>query len=433
MSVVKFKDILLDERSNLSEDKIILFNNELKGKYAYIVNWLYIISIDRIGSFEKYIKMCQNISEFEIEYKDKYLLYTEIPENIYDINEINSINNVDKYRTLNRYTTDSNITIDELRKFRPWLAHTLLLQDIQDCDVKHMLEYYSFDDGNTLEGSGMYDCVIKQLSIFGNTKIIFNNSYFEQNNCGCSNKNINNNYSNISSLNNKCSCGELNNFDFLNSNTFDIVKVYKMNLYIKMVDTFKNLEFWTPFANSIVVDMKNYIDNIIKVNLPLTSQQPQSNYIDCSNLNVKEVEQQNNMRILINLSQALQYIIDNDIKTHRNFINDSLFKWASNLYEKMYWMNTINIPSARSCGNSSIFMYVKDGDVYIKGIDEYNKRYDYKILRDRHVAEPLTDASVVTGEFLESYISKNGASCECEDLHDWQVIGSTTNKIERLN
>ena len=433
MNIIKFKDIRLTEEMlskcncpcKLSEEKIRLFNKDLKGKYAYAINWTTAIPLKYLSQ-EDYVQISIGLVQapenicIDIKYLPPFLI---------DTDETNTINNVDKFETLNKYTTDSDITLDEIKRFRPWLAHALLSEGEFDCDTTHMLEYYSYDDDSTLEGSGMYDSVIKQLSSFGNTKMIFNTPSYTSS-CGCGgsvNKNNYNSYSNISSLNNSsCQCNNNGLSAICNSSkSFDIVSIYKMNLYVKMVDTFRNIDFWLPFNQTVVIDMKNYVDNIIKTDLPLTTAQPVSNYVDCGCLSVKNSEQQINMGILRNLSQALEYIINDDVKTHKNFINDALLKWASVLYEKMYWHNQVNIQQNHSCGKSSVFMYVQDGDVYIKGIGSDGNRQDYKILNGKDIVEPLTlsDSDIVTGKFLKEYIENVD-----DDRHEFQPIGRAANK-----
>lgn len=438
MNIIKFKDIRLDESMlskcncshKLSEEQIRLFNRKFKGKYAYAINWEIAVPLEYMTQ-EEYIQVSTGV----LKVSDSICLDIKyLPSILIDVEETNAINNVDKFETLNKYTTDSEVTLDEIKRFRPWLAHTLLLTGEFDCDTTHMLEYYSYDDDSTMEGSGMYDGVIKQLSSFGNTKMIFNTPTYTSS-CGChgDTKGNLNSFNNISSLNtHKCECSS-NGLSMLNNcgKSFDIVSIYKMNLYVKMVDTFRNIDFWLPFKDTVVIDMKKYVDNIIKVQLPLTTARPASNYIDCGCLSTKNAEQEINIGILKNLSEALGYIISGEIKSHKNFINDALLKWASVLYEKMYWYNQVNIQQNHSCGKSSVFMYVHDGDVYIKGIDGNNNRCDYKILDGKDVAEPLSDTDIVTGKFFKDYIDNVIAieNEKDEDRHEFQPIGRNANII----
>lgn len=312
MNIIKFKDIILTESTGLSVDKLDLFNNELKGKYAYAINWMHIIPLDKLTQ-EEYVKLSLGDPLTD----GTYIELIDIPKDVIDMDATIKANSIDSYKHYNKYTTDSTITLDEIKRFRPWLAYMLLQYPILDNEVKHMLEYYNFDDPINMNGSGMYDEVIKQLSIFGKTDLNFNN--ISINSCGCSH---NSNQLSYNSSVNIC----------------DTISIYRKNIYMKMVETFKDFNFWSQYKDSILVDMINYIDNIININLPLYTSQYTSNYVDCGCLNEKDLEQKTNVQILKNLKQALQYIINNEINTHKNFINDSLMNWASSLYEKMYWM-----------------------------------------------------------------------------------------------
>ena len=394
MNIIKFKDVLLDSSCGLSTEKIKLFNENLKGKYSYIINWIYIVPFDLISQ-EDYVKISMGGPLKE----GIYLLLNEIPSNAIDLEETNYINNIDKFKSLNKYTTDSDITIDEIKKFRPWLAYSLLQQGvITDDDIRHVLDYYNFDDPANLNGSGMYNDVIRHLNTFGNTYVLFGNQ---------------------NQIKTSCSCNSTSqyNINTQSQRVCDVENIYRTNLYVKMVDTFKNVEFWIQFADTVLIDMKNYVDNIIQVNLPLYSNTKSSKYCECGDLSVKDIEQRDNLRILENLSKSLEYIISGNTSGHKNFINDSLFKWASILYEKMYWMPTNN--SSRPVSSNNTFMYVnEEGDVLIKGVDSNNNRMDYKLLSGQSVLEPIDDNDIVTGDYLENYMQEHVESTHMfEDLN----------------
>lgn len=308
MNIIKFKDMLLDSSCGLSLDKIEMFNNELKGKYAYAINWMHIVPLDKITQ-EEYVKL--SLGDPLID--GIYLEMIDIPQHYIDLDETMKINGVEIYKNLNKYTTDSDITIDELRVFRPWLAHTLLQQSIKDSQFIHVLEYYDFDDPTNLIGAGMYDDVIKHLSDFTSTPSSIID--ITKSSCGCKNIPV------INTLMPEC----------------DAISIYRTGIYNKMVEVFSDMYFWQDYKGSILIDMKKYIDNIIKLNLPLYSSKYISNYTDCGCLNLNDLEQQNNIKILSDLSKSLQFIIDDKISGNKNFISDSLSKWASVLYEKMYW------------------------------------------------------------------------------------------------
>jgi hypothetical protein len=101
-----------------------------------------------------------------------------------------------------------------------------------------------------------------------------------------------------------------------------------------MVQTFENADFWSQFNKDFIRVFKKYIDNIVKTGLVITNDTKSPIYVVCK-CNSSKVNAAN--EILKNLSDALQYIIDDEIKGHVNFIHDALFNWADQLYDYMYW------------------------------------------------------------------------------------------------
>lgn len=99
-----------------------------------------------------------------------------------------------------------------------------------------------------------------------------------------------------------------------------------------MCTIFSDINYWIPQLD-ICKEFKKYIDNIINLNLPLTTNTITN--IDCINIDISE--QDLLMNILKNLSKALEYIITCDIEGHKNFISNSFTSWAVKLYEKMRW------------------------------------------------------------------------------------------------
>ena len=99
---------------------------------------------------------------------------------------------------------------------------------------------------------------------------------------------------------------------------------------------FSTYDFWNQFSEEFILTFKRYIENIVRVGLPLSKNQYSSVFVDCSC--VSSSMQAQNVSILNNLITALGYIYNNDINGHKNFINDSLKTWAESLYEDMYWM-----------------------------------------------------------------------------------------------
>ena len=89
-------------------------------------------------------------------------------------------------------------------------------------------------------------------------------------------------------------------------------------------------EFYSKLG--IEYSNKLYIDNIIKAGFVFSNNE-NTLYVNC---NCGD-NNKNNTAILQNLSVSLEYIINNDINNHKNFIYDSLHNWAEKLYDKMYW------------------------------------------------------------------------------------------------
>lgn len=337
MNIVKFKDIILttDNAPDLTEEQRTLFNTKFKGKYTFVVNWVYVVALEdmSLDQFIETSKDTEHITEYD------YLLLSDV-ELIIDFDNTYKVNSVVSYLAANKYTTDSDITIDELKKFRTWLATYLLAFDqntegqqqykLYDDDTTHMLIYYKQE---------MYDDVIKYLSKFSDQTFTLVSTVSS---CGCNSlgtvggttvKTLP--YTNIQKTSCGCNTSTVSGTQVLNG--CDPINIYRKNVYLKMVNTFSIIDFWTQFSDDFLSDFKKYIDGIIKLNLPLTTSTFVSSFADCSCLTEAEAEQQRNMSILGDLSKSIQFIIDRQIDGHKNFIQNSLSQWSSLLYEKMRW------------------------------------------------------------------------------------------------
>ena len=314
MNIIKLKDIIKpgDE----------FFNKYLKGKYAYWIHMRYIVPLSHMRH-EGYVACEENIEKllkredgtYPKPYGCPYIDvhdYDIIP--YIDVYETDKVNNIMEYRRLNQYVTDSNITLDEIKKFRTWLATELLkfdqnnkeeqINNIYDDNTTHMLMYYK---------NGMYDVVIKYLSGINNQVIV---NDVNMSDCGCGgNYNILNNYK-VSSC--------------------DPISIYRKDLYTKMVVLFSNMDFWTQFPKEFINSFKSYIDNIIECNLPLSQSSYINKFADCTCVNNSD-SQNENASILKRLSQSLEYIYNDNLYSHKNYINDALTDWSKVLYESMEW------------------------------------------------------------------------------------------------
>lgn len=311
------------------------FNTLLKGKYAYWVHMRYIVPFSTM-SYNAYVACEEDITKllkkedgsYPKPYGCQYLdLYSHIT-NLYDNTELqiidyidaettDKINDINEYVFKNTYVTDNDITIDELKIFRTWLAKELLIFDTNNDtgEIKHNL--YNELESHVIcyYANNMIDQTIKSLLNFGATGTNYNN--ININKCGCSGS------TDLSSLYNS------------SISICDPISIYRKNIYNKMVEIFSNVEFWKQFPPEFILTIKHYIDNIIKIGLPLQKNQYISSLTDCTC--VSDQTQSEGMTILNNLSQSLQYIYDNDISGHKNYIKDALYNWSSVLYEDMYW------------------------------------------------------------------------------------------------
>ena len=222
-------------------------------------------------------------------------------------------NSVVKYIEANNFHPDDDITIEELKNFRWWLAHELLeLNDETEekYDVIEMLRYYE---------QNMYDDTVKHLTTFSPKTYVDVLTATNRSTCGCQG-------------------GTGVNTLASGLTVCDPIYTYRKAVYEKMVDTFSSVDFWTEQPIIFLEEFKKYIDGIIKMNFPLYTVNYISDLYDCGCLSNAESTQVRLIGYLKNLSQSLGYMIADDMDSHKNFIGDSFNKWAAYLYEKMSWI-----------------------------------------------------------------------------------------------
>ena len=296
MNIIKFKDVVLAE-----DDK---FNEKFKGKYAYWIHMKYAVSFDDLGDNYKTYELSSDPRALLTSNGIDYLDVEDGYVSVVDVADTEKVNNIDVYIARNNFTPDKDITIEELKKFRTWIATKLLDIGIFNDTESHVLKYYA---------NGMYNDVVKYLSEFGESKKIVSNII--QSPCSCQNNNI----SGATQPLNIC----------------DPVYIYKNNIYEKMVDMFGKTEFWSQYDINFLEEFKKYIDNIIKCDFILYKTPYISDFNDCGCNNTNT--QENMLKILQQLSNSLNYIINNDILGHKNYISTSFNNWAKYLYESMEW------------------------------------------------------------------------------------------------
>lgn len=332
MNIIKLVDKIMP--GNTSRAK--LFNDHLRGKYAYWVHMRYIVPMGikeedgkRIGLDHAGYVVCErditkllhddNLNPPDSLFASPYIDMDDHNDDIIeyiDMIETDLINSTKSYEMKNNYVPDSNITVDELKQFRTWLAKELLNLDSFEVGEGqkfilfneleyHVLKYYA---------NNMHDDTIKILSNFGSNPVTYDEY---KNNCGCGSG------TNLSSLYNT------------QLTTCDPINIYRKNLYSKMVELFSKVEFWQSLPKEFLKIIKSYIENIIILNLPLNISNFNSNFKDCTCMS--EDTQASNINILKKLSSSLEYMINDDIKGHKNYIGNALKEWSSKLYENMQW------------------------------------------------------------------------------------------------
>jgi hypothetical protein len=321
MNIIKLNDIVVPEEYSFAS----FFNEELKGKYAYWIQMRYIFPLSSLN-YRTYVQYEQlDPADFKNAEAKGILphidMYSEeccmlcFTEKYIDCETTEFANAIHDFKIANNYVTDPDIDISKLRNFRTWLATEILKFNTSTCSEGvylngltdnqiHMLEYYK---------NNMYNEVTKQLSIFGveNAFSLVSN----QTSCNCCQTNVGGLY-NITGV---PGCNALD--------------IYVKNLHNLMVQTFENVDFWLHFNKDFIAVFKKYIDNIIKTGLIVTEPNDGVLYAICT------CNKSNNVyeTMLKNLSEALQYIIDDEVKGHLNFIHDALYNWAEHLYDRMYW------------------------------------------------------------------------------------------------
>lgn len=311
MNLIKFKDVIKVNDT--------LFNTYLKGKYAYWIHCRYVIPMDFI-TMEQYTRFEADANNFlnlpNTGTKKFYWdLFEDASLNEYiDMEGTDAVMNPVKWIRYNSFVADSDITLDELKKFRQWLAVTLLSFDrspegrnlfqAYDKDFVHVLEYYE---------NNLFDDTVSWLSKFGNSQAMVAGVQMTPT-CGCT----------------------TNKGPEISLTTCDPLYIYRQNIYLAMVQKFGEVDFWADQSMIFLEEFRQYIDNIIRVGLPLSKASFISVFQDCA---CSEGSlQSSGLDILKRLSQSLTYIIEDDIQGHRNYMSKAFEEWARQLYEVMYWM-----------------------------------------------------------------------------------------------
>ena len=342
MNIVKLKDILLDESCGLSPEKIELFNTQFKGRYVHCINWTYLIpleAMDNEAAIELSKELCIDLfSDLKAIQKgiitttsiDQYPWFYlhELAEYV-DENDTEKVNAIYKYIEYNSFTPDKELTLEQIKKFRTWLATVLFNLLSPEPDVEKntitMLEYYKKEmTDDVIATLDSFHVDMPQVGIYtagvqGVTGINVL-SPVKKSPCSCTHSSIAAMLAQPSSV-----------------SVCDPIAIYRRALYSQMVDVFSDINFWMKREKDLLLEIKRYIDAIIKLNLPLTASQYVSELYDCNCLTSTDSAQERLMSILKNLSTAFDYMANDQVTGNKNFISDTLNQWASKLYEIMQW------------------------------------------------------------------------------------------------
>lgn len=289
-----------DQFDNLGNNFKLLYNSTSPrfGMYRGIQNQIYPAYLYRRDDVEP-----ESLKDFDN-------IDLELLEDYIDVKQTTVSNSVTTFLESNKFSTDENITIDELKRFRTWLADVLynLLYSSLDSITKEMLNYYRGE---------MNDDTIEHLSYFANDTEHDLISTTNLSSCGCQNHTqlLNNQYT-ISSCN--------------------PIYIYRKGVYDKMVSVFSDIDFWLKLNKEFLNEIKRYIDGIIKCNLPLYTSQFSSELHDCGCL-TQNGPQEEHIQLLKDLSTCFEFLATDNYINKKNHITLTLNKWSSLLYERMRW------------------------------------------------------------------------------------------------
>lgn len=296
MNIIKFKDVI-----KVNDDN---FNKYLKGKYAYWVRMQVAIPFDFMSE-EEYVNaersghLPKGLRECE------HYWYTDSGQvcALIDDVETDNINSIGRCETLNGMSAGETLTVEQLKKFRTWLAKSLLEFNKFDEDEHEVVDYYA---------KGMYNTVVKSLS-----KIETNATLLELGPKGsctvCSNNSI-------PTLGNVTVC--------------DPLQSYRDFIYRKMVEMFSEIEFWADQYKPFIEEMRNYIEGIVSVGFTIGENERYNKFADCTCTNGNS---DYFFEILKRLSRSLEYILDGELQGHKLYISKAFNEFASFCYEEMEW------------------------------------------------------------------------------------------------
>lgn len=286
MNLIKFKDNIRPGDA--------YFNTYLKDQYAYWVRMRYVIPMSVISihdyvSLERDIDLLKTLDPIYWDLEDPSDLKAYIDEV-----ETNKINDPKTYEHHNRYVCDPDITTDEVKKFRTWLAQQLLQNRTNDWKEERVFKYYV---------GGMMDDTVRWFAEIGNLQPM----------------------NPITTT--PCGCGQVSTQNPNSLRVCDPLLIYRESIRNQMMALFSDLYFWLGLPLPLLKEIKIYLDHITRLGLQL--RKTDDRFADCCDKNTNKIN-------LEGVSKAFEYMILDEVNGNKNFIAGQL-RVLANVYEWLYW------------------------------------------------------------------------------------------------
>lgn len=287
---IKFKD-----RIHTSDEA---FNLLLKGRYAYWIRMKYVIPLEDL-SLTDYIQaeregIDENLMVYTNIWKSDDLCdFIDYPET----EKANSTRNYEKYNQ-HQGNLAPHLTQDSIKNAYIFFLDTILqgLKDASsDGKVSPLLERAIQFFKN--KGNDDILTVLYQLQILPD--LPSSSTQISSSTCGCSNP-----------------YGDLNIPNSLKS--YNLINIYTEGLKNVLLRAIQNPDFWImSLEEQTTLEVKEYVDSMIRLDLDITGTNFKKDAKD--------------------FSQALEYIAEQNLVGHKNFIRDSIFKFVKYI-PQLYWV-----------------------------------------------------------------------------------------------
>lgn len=286
MNLIKFKDNIRPGDA--------YFNTYLKDQYAYWVRMRYVIPMSVISihdyvSLERDIDLLKTLDPIYWDLEDPSDLKAYIDEV-----ETNKINDPKTYEHHNRYVCDPDITTDEVKKFRTWLATQLLQNRTNNWKEERVFKYYV---------GGMMDDTVRW---FAESAVTSPMNPITTTPCGC---------------------GQVSTQSTNNLKVCDPLLIYRESIRNQMMALFSDLYFWLGLPLPLLKEIKIYLDHITRLGLQL--RKTDDRFVDCCDKNSNKIN-------LEGVSKAFEYMILDEVNGNKNFIAGKL-RTLANIYEWLLW------------------------------------------------------------------------------------------------